>query len=62
MIDEMPITSYCWVRISSMKRSRVGKSNNVQGASMFAWIIIRPQLRWNIRSEKAPWVRVTWLW
>ena len=51
MIDEMPTTSYWCVRISSMKRSSVGKSSSVQGASMFAWIIIRPQLRWNIRSE-----------
>ena len=62
MIDEMPMTSYWRVRISSMKRSSVGKSSSVQGASMFAWIIIRPQLRWNIRSENAPCVRVTWLW
>ena len=42
-----------------MKRSSVGKSKTTQGAWMLAWIIIRPQLRWNIRSEKAPWVRVT---
>ena len=45
MISMMPITSYCCVRISSMKRSSVGKSSTAQGASMFAWISIRPQLR-----------------
>ena len=45
-----------------MKRSSVGKSSSVQGASMFAWISIRPQLRWNIRSENGPCIRVTWLW
>ncbi len=39
-----------------------GSPAAVQGASMLAWIIIRPQLRWNIRSENAPCVRVTWLW
>ena len=29
---------------------------------MFAWISIRPQQRWNIRSENGPCTRVTWLW
>ena len=62
MIAVMPTTSYCWLRISSMKRSSVGKSSSVQGASMLAWISMMPQLRWNIRSENGPCVRVTWLW
>ena len=29
---------------------------------MFCWIIMMPQERWNIRSEKGPCARVTWLW
>jgi hypothetical protein len=29
---------------------------------MFAWISIRPQERWNIRSENGPCTRETWLW
>ena len=58
----MPTTSYWFVRISSTKRSSVGKSSSVQGASMLAWMSMMPQLRWNIRSENGPCVRVTWLW
>ena len=58
----MPMTSYWLVRSSSMKRSSRGKSNTVQAASMLAWMSMIPQLRWNIRSENAPCVRVTWLW
>jgi hypothetical protein len=34
----------------------------VVGASRFAWISISPHERWNIRSEKPPCTRVTWLW
>ncbi len=62
MMPEMPTTSYWCAASSSMKRSSVGKSSSVQGASMFAWISIRPQERWNIRSENGPCARVTWLW
>jgi hypothetical protein len=40
----------------------VGKSSSAQGAEMFAWIIMMPHERWNIRSENGPWARVTWLW
>ena len=29
---------------------------------MLAWMSIRPQERWNIRSENGPCTRVTWLW
>ena len=47
----MPTTSYGTVRISSSKRSRVGKSRSVVGASRFAWMSIRPHERWNMRSE-----------
>src|SRR5450759_3524440 len=45
-----------------MKRSRVGKSRTVQGALMLRCISISPQARWNMRSEKGPCARVTWLW
>ena len=58
----MPTTSYGTVRISSSKRSRLGKSRSVVGASRLAWISISPHERWNMRSEKAPCTRVTWLW
>ena len=34
--------------------SRVGKSSTVQGAEIFAWIIMMPHERWNMRSEKLP--------
>ena len=61
MIDEMPTTSYSFAVSSRAKASRVGKSNSVQGAEMFAWIIMMPQERWNIRRENAPCARVTWL-
>jgi hypothetical protein len=61
MIDEMPITSYSCVVISSTKRSRVGKSSSVHGAPMLAWISIRPHDRWCMRSENGPCPRVTWL-
>ena len=44
-----------------MKRSSVGKSSTVQRAWMLAWMSISPQLRWNIRMENAPCMRVTWL-
>ena len=37
-------------------------SSSVQGAWMFAWIIMMPHERWNRRSEKGPCSRVTWLW
>ena len=50
------------MRSSSSKRSRGGKSSSVTGASRLAWIIIRPHERWNMRSEKPPCPRVTWLW
>ena len=33
----------------------------MQGAEMFAWIIMMPHERWNMRSENAPCARVTWL-
>ena len=39
----------------------VGKSSSVLGAEMFCWIIIMPHERWNMRSEKLPCSRVTWL-
>ena len=39
-----------------------GKSSTVEGAGMFDWIIMMPQVRWNIRRESAPCARVTWLW
>ena len=58
----IPTTSYGTVRISSSKRSRVGKSRSVVGASRFAWMSIRPHERWNMRSENGPCTRVTWLW
>ena len=32
------------------------------GAEIFSWIIMMPQERWNMRSEKLPCARVTWLW
>ncbi len=42
------------MRVSSRaKASRVGKSSTVQGAEIFSWIIMMPQERWNMRSEKA---------
>ena len=44
---------------SRAKSSRVGKSSTVQGAEMFSWIIMMPHERWNMRSEKLPWARVT---
>ena len=51
------------VEVSSRSnRSRVGKSRSVLGAEILRWIIIRPQERWNMRSEKLPCSRVTWLW
>ena len=53
-IAPIPMTSYGTARSSSSKRSRVGKSRSVVGASRLAWIIIRPHERWNIRSEKPP--------
>ena len=31
------------------------------GAEIFSWIIMMPQERWNMRSEKLPCARVTWL-
>jgi hypothetical protein len=34
----------------------------VHGAEVFAWIITMPHDRWNMRNEKAPGARVTWLW
>ena len=62
MMPEMPTMSY-WLAVSSRsKASRVGKSSSVHGAEMFFWIIISPQERWNMRSEKLPCSRVTWLW
>jgi len=29
---------------------------------MLAWISIKPQERWNMRSENTSCTRVTWLW
>lgn len=57
----IPTMSYSWSRISSMNRSSVGKSSNMQGAWRLTWISISPQERWNIRKENGPWTRVTWL-
>ena len=57
----MPMTSYRCPRSSSTKRSSDGKSSRTQGASILAWISISPQERWNMRSEKGPCTRVTWL-
>ena len=61
MIEEIPTTSYCRLVSSRAKSSRVGKSSTVDGAEMFSWIIMMPHERWNMRSEKAPCTRVTWL-
>jgi hypothetical protein len=61
MIDEIPITSYECSLSSWANASRDGKSSTVHGAEMFFWIIMMPHERWNIRSEKAPCARVTWL-
>src|SRR5262245_19523856 len=61
-MDEIPTTSYCADSSSRMKRSRVGKSRTVHGAEMFSRRNIRLHVRWNIRSEKGPCSRVTWLW
>ena len=44
---------------SRAKSLRVGKSSTVQGAEILAWIIMMPQERWNMRSEKLPCARVT---
>jgi len=47
---------------SRVNFSHEGKSISVLGAVMFAWIIMMPHERWNIRNENAPCARVTWLW
>ena len=57
----MPTTSQGTLRSSSTKRSRLGKSSTAQGAETLACISISPHERWNMRSEKTPCSRVTWL-
>ena len=39
-----------------------GSRAGCRAPSMLAWIIIRPQERWNMRSENGPCTRVTWFW
>jgi hypothetical protein len=39
---------------SRVNFSHEGKSISVLGAVMFAWIIMMPHERWNIRNENAP--------
>ena len=39
--------------VRARSASRVGKSSTVQGAEIFAWIIMMPQERWNMRNENA---------
>ncbi len=62
MMAEIPTMSYCSVVTSRWKRSSVGKSSTVHGAEILCWIMVMPQERWNMRKEKLPWARVTWLW
>ena len=52
---------FVFLLISSMNRSSTGKSSRVLGAEMFAWMSMSPHERWNMRREKGPCDRVTWL-